>query len=319
MARIGTTFPQSRIYNLALGRYEHQYEMEQIGNRAPPASGLTSRQRVSEAPLGSQKIIFGAYDAPRFNLEDTSKYFKEKAKRDNVPTTEYQKKIGSRSQGSFMQMADNKPYIELVGKLDGDLYSQAPSTDLLSEQEMYKLMTVYKPSMAKPQTQEDKIIQEMAKVDQPYKQDLLSRENENPRDFIEKDLYKFELYPSNYVSKGDGGSNLVFDYKKEMNKGTAPKTREQLYNEYFNTRKSTSNVNVFQRDAAKARETLSVYGNKQHEQGQPAVNKVDIRPEIIKAKAEEQKAQDELEKKEDGQKIARQGNVNFLQVINSAQ
>jgi hypothetical protein len=184
---------------------------------------------------------------------------------------------------------------------------------------MYKLMTVYKPSMAKPQTQEDKIIQEMAKVDQPYKQDLLSRENENPREFIEKDLYKFELYPSNYVSKGDGGSNLVFDYKKEMNKGTAPKSREELYNQYFNTRKSTSNVNVFQRDAAKARETLSVYGNKQHEQGQPAVNKVDIRPEIIKAKAEEQKAQDELEKKEDGQKIARQGNVNFLQVINSAQ
>jgi hypothetical protein len=215
-----------------------------------------------------------------------------------------------------MQMADNKPYIELAGKaLNGDLYSQAPSTDLLSEQEMYKLMTVYKPSMAKPQTQEDKIIQEIAKVDQPYKQDLLSRENENPRDFIEKDLYKFELYPSNYVSKGDGGSNLVFDYKKEMNKGTAPKSREQLYNEYFNTRKSTSNVNVFQRDASKAREVLSVYGNKQHEQ--PAVNKVDIRPEIIKAKAEEQRAQDELEKKEDGQKKAKQGNEVVFNVINT--
>jgi hypothetical protein len=317
MSRIGKTTKNPQIYNLALGRYEDEFEMEQIGNRAPPASGLTSRQRVSEAPLGSQKVIFGAYDAPRFNLEDTSKYFKEKAKRDNVPTTEYQKKIGSRSQGSFMSMADNKPYIELAGKaLNGDLYSQAPSTDLLSEQEMYKLMTVYKPSMVKPQTQEDKIIQEMAKVDQPYKQDVLSRENENPREFIEKDLYKFELYPSNYVSKGDGGSNLVFDYKKEMNKGTAPKSREQLYNEYFNTRKSTSNVNVFQRDAAKAREVLSVYGNKQHDQ--PAVNKVDIRPEIIKAKAEEQRAQDELEKKEDGAPLQKLGNVIFNQVINSA-
>jgi hypothetical protein len=316
MSRIGKTTKNPQIYNLALGRYEDEFQMEQIGNKAPPASGLTSRQRVSEAPLGSQKIIFGAYDAPRFNLEDTSKYFKEKAKRDNVPTTEYQKKIGSRSQGSFMSMAETKPYIELAGKaLNGDLYSQAPSTDLLSEQEMYRLMVVYKPSMAKTQTQEDKIIQEMAKVDQPYKQDLLSRENENPREFIEKDLYKFELYPSNYVSKGDGGSNLVFDYKKEMNKGTAPKSREELYNQYFNTRKSTSNVNVIQRDAAKAREVLSVYGNKQHEQ--PAVNKVDIRPEIIKAKAEEQRAQDELEKKEDGQKRARQGNEIVFNAINT--
>jgi hypothetical protein len=116
MSRIGKTTPNPRIYNLALGRYEDEFEMQQIGNKAPPASGLTSRQRVSEAPLGGQKIIFGAYDAPRFNLEDTSKYFKAKAKRDNVPTTEYQKKIGSRSQGSFMQMADNKPYIELGKK-----------------------------------------------------------------------------------------------------------------------------------------------------------------------------------------------------------
>jgi hypothetical protein len=217
MSRIGKKTPNPSIYNLALGRYEDEFQMEQIGNKAPPASGLVSRQRVSEAPLGGQRVIFGAYDAPRFNLEDTTKYYKAKAKTDNIPTTEYQKKIGSRSQGSFMQMAATKPYIELAGKaLNGDLYSQAPSTDLLSEQEMYKLMTVYKPSMAKQQTQEDKIIQEMAKVDQPYKQDLLSRENENPREFIEKDLYKVELYPSTYVSKGDGGSNLVFDYNKEF-------------------------------------------------------------------------------------------------------
>jgi hypothetical protein len=303
MARIGTTHPQSRIYNLALGRYEDQYEMEQIGNRAPPASGLTSRQRVSEAPLGSQKIIFGAYDAPRFNLENTNKYYKAKAKRDDIPTTEYQKKIGSRSQGSFMQMASDKPYVELAGKaLNGDLYSVAPSTDLLSEQQMYKLMTVYKPSMIKPQTEESKVIEEVAKVGSPYQQDLLSRENENPREFIEKDLYKVELYPSTYVSKGDNGSNLVFAYNKEFNKGTQPKTRQELYNQYFNSRKSTSNVNVMQRDAAKAREVLSVYGHKQQEQ--PAVSTVDIRPEIIKAKAAEQKAHDKIEKREEGGAVA---------------
>lgn len=316
MSRIGKTTKNPQIYNLALGRYEDEFEMEQIGNRAPPASGLTSRQRVSEAPLGGQKIIFGAYDAPRFNLEDTSKFFKAKAKRDNVPTTEYQKKIGSRSQGSFMQMADNKPYIELAGKsLNGDLYSQSPSTDLLSEQQMYKLMTVYKPSMAKPQTEEDKIIQDVAKVGSPYYSDLLSRENENPREFIEKDLYKTEVYPSTYVSKGDGGSNLVFDYQKEMNKGTQPKTREQLYNQYFNSRKSTSNINVMQRDAAKAREVLSVYGNKQHEQ--PVVQQANIRPEIIQAKAQEQKAQDKIDKRDEGRAVMADASQAVQFVMNS--
>jgi hypothetical protein len=317
MSRIGKTTKNPQIYNLALGRYEDEFQMEQIGNKAPPASGLVSRQRVSEAALGSQKVIFGAYDAPRFNLEDTTKYYKSKAKRDNIPTTEYQKKIGSRSQGSFMQMADNKPYLELGSKaLNGDLYSVAPSTDLLSEQQMYQLMTVYKPSMIQPQTEESKVIEEIAKVGSPYKQDLLSRENENPREFIEKDLYKVELYPSTYVSKGDGGSNLVFDYNKEFNKGTSPKTRQELYNQYFNSRKSTSNVNVIQRDAAKAREVLNTYGNKQHEQA-PA--KADIRPEIVKAKAEEQKAQDKIEKREekgkgaiDGSNLIKQAMTNVL-------
>lgn len=302
MSRIGKISKNPQIYNLALSRYEEEFELEAIGNRMPPSSGLTSRQRVSEAPLGAQRVIFGAYDAPRFNLEDTTKYYKSKAKRDNIPTTEYQKKIGSRSQGSFMQMADNKPYLELAGKaLNGDLYSVAPSTDLLSEQQMYQLMTVYKPSMVKPQTEESKVIEEIAKVGSPYKQDLLSRENENPREFIEKDLYKVELYPSTYVSKGDGGSNLVFDYNKEFNKGTQPKTRQELYNQYFNSRKSTSNVNVMQRDAAKAREVLNTYGNKQNEQ--PSVSTVDIRPEIIKAKAEEQKAHDKIEKRQEEGKV----------------
>ena len=314
MSRIGKKSPNPAIYNLALGRYENEFELEQIGNKAPPSSGLTSRQRVSEAPLAGQRVIFGAYDAPRFTLEDTTKYYKSKAKRDNIPTTEYQKKIGSRSQGSFMQMADNKPYLELAGKaLNGDLYSVAPSTDLLSEQQMYQLMTVYKPSMVKPQTEESKVIEEIAKVGSPYKQDLLSRENENPREFIEKDLYKVELYPSTYVSKGDGGSNLVFDYNKEFNKGTQPKTRQELYNQYFNSRKSTSNVNVMQRDAAKAREVLNTYGNKQNEQ--PAVSTVDIRPEIIKAKAEEQKAHDKIEKREEKGKVAEDGSNLIKQAV----
>jgi len=297
MSRIGKTSKNPQIYSLALGRYEHEFEMEQIGNKVPPASGLTARQRVSEAPT-NQQIIFGAYDAPRFTLENTNKYF---MKRDDKPITEYQRKIGTRSQGSFYQMAADKPYIELGGRaLNGDLYSVAPSTDLLTDKEMYQLMTVYKPSMAKPKTKEDAIIEDMAKVGQPYEQEKLSKMNSNARDFIENDLYKTELYPSTETNKGDGGNNLVFDYQKEMNKSTQAMSRQQLYNQIFNTRKSTSNINVFQRDAAKTREVLSTYGNKQHELSRPQVQP-DIRPEIIKGKEEEQKQQDKIEKREQGQ------------------
>ena len=108
---------------------------------------------------------------------------------------------------------------------------------------------------------------------------------------------------------------MVFDYNKEFNKGTQPKTRQQLYNQYFNSRKSTSNVNVMQRDAAKAREVLSVYGNKQHEQA--AANNADIRPEIIKAKAEEQKAHDKIEKREEGMSMAVDGSHAVEYVMNT--
>jgi len=288
MARIGKTSPQSRIYNLALGRYEQEFEMgaSDIGNKQQPASGLTARQVVSEAPLGVQRIIFSPSDAPKYSLEDTNKYIKAKEKADNVPTTEYQKKIGIRSEGSFMDMAKDKPYIELAGKaLNGDLYSIAPSTDLLTEQDMYKLMTVYKPSMAKPKTQTEQTIEHIAKVGQPYEQEKLSRYNTNPREFMEHNLQEVELYPSEETNKGDGGSNLVFDYKKEMNKGTQPMTREQLYNANFNARKATSGVNMMQRDAAKAREVLSVYGNKQHEAKSPP--ETETRPAIIKGQQDE--------------------------------
>jgi hypothetical protein len=315
MSRLGKVTKNTQIYNLALGRYEHEFEMNaEIGNRKADPSGLTARQRVSEAPLGGQKVIFGATDAAKYSLQDTNKYFKAKESRDNVPTTEYQKKVGLRSQGSFMQMAEDKPYIELAGKaLNGDLYSLAPSTDLLTEQDMYKLMTVYKPSMVKPKTQMEETIEKIAKVGQPYDSEKLSRANTNPREFMENDLQKIELYPSEETNKGDGGSNLVFDYRKELNKGTQPMTREQLYNQTFNARRATSNINMMQRDAARAKELLSTYGSKQHEQAKP---QTDIRPEIIKGKEEEKKAEEKVQEQKSGAGVKSGAEMVFNAVSN---
>jgi hypothetical protein len=316
MARLGKVTPQTRIYNLALGRYEHEFEMESsdIGNRKADPSGLVARQRVSEMPLGPQKVIFGAADAAKYSLQDTNKYFKAKESRDNVPTTEYQKKVGLRSEGSFMEMAKDKPYIELGGKaLNQDLYSQAPSTDLLTEQDMYKLMTVYKPSMVKPKTQMQETIEKIAKLGQPYDSEKLSRANTNPREFMENDLQKIELYPSQETNKGDGGSNLVFDYRKEFHKGTQPMTREQLYNQTFNARRATSNINMMQRDAVRAKELLSTYGSKQHEQAKP---QTEIRPEIIKGKEEEKKAEEKVQEQKSGAGVKSGAEMVFNAVSN---
>jgi hypothetical protein len=188
MARIGNTRPQSKIYNLALGRYEHEFEMEQLGKKQP-INGLTARQRVSEAPLGPQKIIFGGYDAPRYTLDDTEKYYRKLNKETDMHMTEYEKKIGTRSEGSFMERAESKPYIEIAGKgLNGDIHMAAPALDLLTDQEQYKLMTVYKPSMQKPKTHVEKIEEKVGKLGQPYYTEVVSRANDDPRQFMNMNL-----------------------------------------------------------------------------------------------------------------------------------
>jgi hypothetical protein len=314
MARIGTTHPQSRIYNVALGRYEKQFEMQQEGKKVPE-NGLTARQRVSEAPLGTQKIVFGGYDAPYYHLDDTEKYFKKLDKATDIPMTEYEKKIGTRSEGSFMQKAESKPYIEIAGKaLNGDIHGSAPALDLLTDQEQYKLMTVYKPSMQKPKSHVEKVEEQVAKVGQPYYTDVISRANDDPREFMKNNLQKTELYPSNMVSKGDGGSNLLFDYKKEMNKGTNPITTEELYNENFNNKKAVSNINMMQRDAHTARNILSTYGNKQHTQPEHE-KKEGLRPEIMKGEMLEQKQENIIENEE--QARPEQSNIIFNGVFNN--
>jgi hypothetical protein len=315
MARIGTTHAQSKIYNVALGRYEKEFEMQQEGKKVS-ANGLTARQRVSEAPLGTQKIVFGGYDAPYYHLDNTEKYFKKLDKATDKPTTEYIKKIGTRSEGSFMQKAESKPYIEIAGKaLNGDIHGSAPALDLLDDEEQYKLMTVYKPSMQKPKSHVEKVEEHVAKVGQPYYEEVISRANDDPRKFIKMDLQKTELYPSNMVSKGDGGSNLVFNYKKELNKDTNPITREELYNENFNNKKSVSNFNMMQRDAHTARDILSTYGNKQHTQPESEkVAKEGLRPEIMKGELLEQKQENIIKKEE--QNIPVEQNVLFNSVFN---
>ena len=254
MSRLGKTTKNTQIYNYGLGRYEHEFEMEQIGNRPVKPYGLTARQRISENPT-NQAIIFGAADEPTYSLQDTNKYAKKK-----MPMTEYQEKIGIRSNSSLFEMAHDKPYIEIADEgLKGDIHHQAPSIDLLTPNEIYKLTTVSKPSMIKPQSKLAMQKQKMAKLDEPYKIEELSRDNTDPKAYIEKNLGEKQLYPSQEPSHGDGGSNIKFDYKKEAHMGTQPKSARELYNQVYMNRKAISGINFAQRDAVKANEVLNLY------------------------------------------------------------
>lgn len=255
MSRLGKTTKNTQIYSYGLGRYEHEFEMESIGNRPVKPYGLTARQRISENAT-NQPIIFGAADEPTYSLQDTNKYAKKK-----MPMTEYQEKIGIRSNSSLYEMAHDKPYVEIADEgLKGDIHHQAPSIDLLTPNEIYKLTTVSKPSMIKPQSKLAMQKQKMAKLDEPYKIEELSRDNTDPKAYIEKNLGEKQLYPSQEPSHGDGmGSNIKFDYKKEAHMGTQPKSARELYNQVYMNRKAISGINFAQRDAVKANEVLNLY------------------------------------------------------------
>jgi hypothetical protein len=305
MSRLGKTTKNTQIYNYGLGRYEHEFEMEQIGNRPVKAYGLTARQRISENGT-NQPIIFGATDEPTYSLQDTNKYKKKK-----MPMTEYQEKIGIRSQSSMFEMAHDKPYVEIADEgLKGDIHHQAPSIDLLTPNEIYKLTTVSKPSMIKPQSKLAMQKQKMAKLDEPYKIEELSRDNTDPKAYIEKNLGENQLYPSQEPSHGDGGSNIKFDYKKEMNMGTQPKSARELYNQIYMNRKAISNVNLAQRDAVKANEVLNTYSK------QSPNRPVEAQTNPIEVEEQKQEKQDEqkVEEKQKGIQsgagsIVKQGSV----------
>jgi hypothetical protein len=198
----------------------------------------------------------------------------------------YEMKIGSRSEASFYEQAKSKPYVELtpnISGLHGDIHQQAPATDMMTDNEVYELTTVFKPDMLKPKTTIDKKIEDTAKLTKPYESEVIASANQDTRSFMEAKLGRILVYPSTASGYGDdGGSNIKFNFAQELNKGVQPKTTKQLYEETFLNPKSVSNVNMMQRDAQKARDVLGLYGNKQHltvsETAEPRLTNRMLRP-----------------------------------------
>jgi hypothetical protein len=297
MARIGNTKPQARIYDYARHKYQPEYDMNLTSQE--PTNGQTAYQKYHDKPLTPQKLIFSPYTEVDFKLGDTKQELEKILERKKQivsglnnkiigkPKTMYEMKIGSRSEGSFYDQAKTKPYVEItpgISGLKGDIHQQAPATDMLTDNEVYELTTVFKPSMIKPKTTIDNKIEETAKLTKPYEYQVIANANENTRDFMEAKLGNIEVYPSTATGYGgdDGGSNIKFNYAQELNKGLEPKTTKQLYEETFLNPKSVSNVNMMQRDAQKARDVLGLFGNKQHltvsETAEPRLTNRMLRP-----------------------------------------
>jgi len=274
MARIGNIRPQSRIYDYARHEYQPEFDLSK------PFDGQIAYQRPHDKILTPQKTIFSPYTELEFKLGDTKddlqKILKRKSqivsglnnKKIGNPENIYQMKIGSRSEADLYQQAQSKPYVEitpLISGLKGDIHQQAPSIDMLSDNQVYELTTVYKSDMLKPKTIFEKKIEETSKqLTKPYEREVIASANENTRDFMEAKLGNIEIYPSTYTNIGDGGGNIKFNFSKELNMGTQPKTTKQLYEETFLNPKSVSNVNMMQRDSQKARDVLGLFGNRQH-------------------------------------------------------
>lgn len=279
MARIGNVRPQSRIYSYARKEYEPEFDMN-LSSKAP-FDGQTAYQKPHDKIFTPQQIIFSPSVDLQFKIGDTEEELKHllhrkseivsglNNKKIGKPKNMYEMKIGSRSEGSFYEQAKSKPYVELtpnISGLNGDIHQQAPATDMMTDNEVYELTTVYKSDMLKPKTVIDKKIEDTAKLTKPYEREVIANANENTRDFMEAKLGRIEVYPSTATGYNgdDGGSNIKFNFAQELNKGLEPKTTKQLYEETFLNPKSVSNVNMMQRDAQKARDVLGLYGNKQH-------------------------------------------------------
>ena len=294
MARIGNVRPQSRIYDYARKEYQPEFDMNLTSKE--PFDGQTAYQKPHDKIFTPQKLIFSPYSELEFKMGDTEKELKNLLERKSQiisglnnkkigkPKNMYELKIGSRSEAGFYQQAQSKPYVEitpLISGLRGDIHQQAPATDMLTDNEVYELTTVFKPDMVKPKNIFEKKIEEVAKLTKPYEREVIANANENTRDFMEAKLGRIEVYPSTDTNIGDGGGNLKFNFAKELNMGLEPKTTKQLYEETFLNPKSVSNVNMMQRDAQKARDVLELFGNKQHltvNDNEPRLTKQMLKP-----------------------------------------
>lgn len=308
MGRIGVKSQQgSRIYSYALDKYEEPFNM-----KGGQMTGYLALDDVN--PFYNQIV-----DAPfklAFKFEDvkpTEKMIKEHRERIRFNKTDYEIKVGKRSEGTIFGIQDGKPYIERGSSSFGDtMFGNAPSMDMLTKQQQ-KYLTTPIPVQPVKETYFDKGKAETFKLQEPTERDIIVDANRDPNDFISMNLGELEVYPSTNAGYNEEGSNIRRDMMKDAQM-PEPMTKKQLFEMNYLSPQSTSGMMNTKQGVLKSKAILNWYGGSYsppqtiYNPPNPPAHKMDFQMldmlNAVKEKTKTKKAKKEV-KKEPEQKFGK--------------
>ncbi len=185
--------------------------------------------------------------------------------RDNK--TNYQLKIGRRSEGNRFQNAKDKPYVNYSGTLSygDDIHANAPSIDFFDEQQKALLTKTFTKQMEQPISALGQTVELVNKFElgSPYPNQIIDKANEQLGNFINDHLGQIETQPNVPTGYTDGGSNIKPNLAEEQNQPAGPQTAKDIYINSFMSQKTVSGVHLRQLNLGKSRAILGLYGNRQ--------------------------------------------------------
>lgn len=251
MSRIGR-LGASQIYNYATGKNIPRVDEGQALEGYQLTNEKPFTNKLNTAPF---LVKFNFYDMS--NSLSNKEFYDRAQKRYNK--TEYQMKVGKRSEGNRYQDAKDKPFIEFAQMAGNTFVGEAPNLETLPEYQQRKLKNTL-PNEVIEETPFDIAQQIVQKFDhEPTDKQKIQIANKNPIEFIDKKLYEIEAYPSQEAGRVDGGSNIKIDFKKEMGHPTNIVDERQAIEI---DKQAETRINYFQRAANKGRQIIGLYKEK---------------------------------------------------------
>ena len=254
MGRIGIKSQQgSRIYSYALGKYEEPFQGkggEMVGYLAT-SDVNPFFNKIVDAPFKLQfKYV---------NEKPTEEMIKEHRERVRFNKTDYEIKVGKRSEGTIFSIQDGKPYMERGSSSFGDtMFGNAPATDMISRKQVKYLTTVY-PEQPLKETFVERAQAEYYKLQEPTARDKLVDANRDPNDFISMNLGEVEVYPSTDAGYNEDGSNVRRDMMKDSQM-PPPMTKKELFEMNYLSPQSTNGMASVKQSVLKSKAILNWYG-----------------------------------------------------------
>lgn len=247
----------SRIGRIGAGQIYDFVTGENVP-RVDEGQALEGYQLVANTPFTNKlnnatfKVKWNFYDMTD-SLSD--KQFVERAKK-RYNKTEYQMKVGRRSEGSRFEDAKVKPYIEFAQMAGNTFIDEAPNLKTLPESQQHFLKSSFPDELMKD-SKFDAAQQLYDKFDEvPTDKQKVQIANTQPIEFINKKLAKVETYPTEAAGRVNGGSNIRLNWEKEMGQPTNLVSEKQgvEIDKALDTR-----INAYQRGANKARQIIGLY------------------------------------------------------------